>query len=244
MQDPQDNTIEEEIALIKNKATMIRVFMVWSPPDPTTILNVECVLIVDGSVNRQRADIYYQGGNTYILPRGTTFNGSPAANQARDAFNFIFPDTNGHHPSSAIMETSARLRIDGVSIAFNFEDFELQNFTDQSSNGDSRMTFSFRTVESLKKPIRSNRRQLVNFARKQFDRMVAVYPVPHTQASYSLTTQPLQLAGGLGSFSLWLLTMSLDRPGLQNIDRFVYITSGETPRTRTTPAQDSLLEDF
>lgn len=240
VQDPRDETINEDIAVIKNKSTMIRVFMVWSPPDPTTILNAECLLTVDGNAYRKFGDIYYRGGKTYILPRGGFFNGSPSANQARDAFNFTFDESKGYRSSGSIMETFASISIDGKFIGGSFEDFELNNFTDQSSNSDSRMTISFRRLASPDKPMQSSQRELVDFARKQFDRMVAVYPVPKSQASYSLSSTTLQL-DSLGSIALGLLTWSLDT---RVVDNYVYITSGGTPRTRTSARGNSLLEDY
>lgn len=244
VQDPRDNTLNEDIAIIKNKATMVRVFLIWSPPDPTSILNVECVLIADGVLQRQMADIHYTGGRTFVFPAGSDFGGSAPDFLARDAYNFTFPATKGHHPSGAFMNVSASLRIDGNSVAFQSEEYELRNFTDQSGNGDSRMTFAFHTIETTDKPLLSGSRQVISKAREQFDRMVAVYPAPHTQASYSVTTEPHRLAGGLGRAALWLLAQSFHVPGREHIDRYVLLSAGRPPRTRSTPEPLSVLEDW
>ena len=244
IQTPPFEDLQETVPLVAEKSTMVRVFLIWSPPDPTVIRNVTCRLNADGDADAITADIYYVGGKTYVIPQGSQANplgGSVSdisrLRAAQEAYNFEFPRTLGHHPTGSTSTIEAHLDAGGTSYPGRTEQFGLRTSA-------KTLHFSFRTIESIDKPLVKNEAALAAFARTQFERILAVYPAPHTRAQMYFTAAPTRIAGSLGAFSTWLLEASLNTPGSEYIDLFVMIAAGKTPDRRNQPGRTGMVSDW
>ncbi len=238
VQDPPGAEIEENIPMIREKSTMIRVFVIWSPPDPTHIADAVCHLEVDGVKSVIAADLWYEEGRTFVIPKGT----DPARSlgginlYGLDAYNFEFPETRGHHPAGTIMDVEARLDFSGATVASARENFDVRVYRDAN---DGRLDIAFETLENDDKPFLKNDSDLYAFAAAQFERMVALYPVPRKFSSFSFTRNTFKYPG-FNTLTMWLLAGSRDHPGNHFVDRFIFITPGAS----RNPPRTSFLTDW
>lgn len=170
-------------------------------------------------------------------PLGGGYSDMSRLRNAQEAFNFEFPRTQGHHPAGSTCTIEAHLEAGGKSYGERMDQFALRAAA-------KTLDISFRTIESTEKPLVKDAAALAAFARVQFDRMVAVYPVPHTGARMYFTGEPTRIAGSLGALSTWILEASLDTPGNDYIDLFVMIAAGKIPDRPNKPGRTGMVADW
>ncbi|MFH1741509.1 MAG: FG-GAP repeat protein [bacterium] len=213
IQHPADSLINEDIPLIKDKATMVRVFVIWSPPDPTTIHAI-CRLDIDGRTEQIEADVTYSGGQTTVTPTDGTY--TPPGSE--HAFNFQFPP-DGYYPSGASMQTEARLISGGATLARRVEEFDLCDFTDRNRDGE--FVVKFMAMETGASPTTKTRAELRQTAVDQLARLTAIYPIPHRKASAYIDVTSIDF-DDIWVWK-WYATLTLFEPDY--VDFFVVFTS-------------------
>jgi len=252
VQDPPDERAEE-IPLVRDKATMVRVFVLGDLPDGTVIRDVEAQLQTGEGVMAQiTADLHFNKKRAQVVPhadRQLFISGSAAA-QARsallyDAYNFEFP--NGHGagtfgvlPRQDPFTVTVHLVRGNEPLGSLAEGFPLRSFTDTDGNGRRRLSFHF--VETADRMLRDRPgtpaadAALSSLARQQIDGLIALFPVPHTQVEMVVDlggvhmlpgTAPAEVSTFLSRFFLAALGADV------LVDRFVLVVPGPTVDRRS-----------
>lgn len=245
---------------MREKATMVRVFVNGNVPDGTIIRDVVADLRTSDGVTEQIvADLHFMGGRGFVV-RADDRNAfeifSPAVLQEiltrfRDAFDFEFrdghgPGTFGMIPARNPLSVSVELRQGDRLLGAATESFTLRRFTD--ADGDERHRLSFHFIETpdhqLITPPRIGGRKNLRASRlpqEQFDALLAVYPVPHTQGELLVDYRVLPMGGTDPLSYLQLVALFHLASQASTIDRFVFITPGETDSQRSVV--DELTND-
>jgi len=242
IQDPPGEQ-PEEIPLVRDKATMVRVFILGDVPDGTVIPDVVGHAMTSEGIEEQiAADLHFFGRRAFVVPvEDRQFLTGPLLTTARtllfyEAFNFEFPDGHGVGTWGVLpraqFNVSFDLRRGNELLASASEAFPLRSFTDADGDATHRLSFHFVDAvdQTFPAPTFRTNQALFNLARRQFDAVVATYPIPHRQADLlvdlgSRFRLPDTNQGTVLGFQI-AFTLAADKPDA--VDRFVMVLRGAT----------------
>jgi CSLREA domain-containing protein len=250
IQDPPGADPDEEIALVREKNTMVRVFVTGSARDGTVFRNVIGRVSAGGLDQEIEADLHFSGGNAEVVPIAEREIFDSGSIERRfnfyDAFNFEFPrgpdGPFGVAPQGPLLAVEASLRVAGVVSGTDEQEFPLRPFTDTDGNGQLLLSFHF--LETSEKPLLTQpagategnvNPAILTFIQGQFDQLVAAYPVPHRRAMFRIDPRVRRFLGlGPDALGLFLeqFEQSLSRDAASGVDRFVFITPAQTEDRR------------
>lgn len=262
IQDPPDQRAEE-IPLVREKATMVRVFVSGQIPDGTVFTDAIGRISADGIEQEIQADLHFSGGKAQVVPVGDRriFETPGKENVVRtvnfwDAFNFEFPggpgDPFGVAPAGPLLAVEMSLSIGGQPPATSEEEFPLRRFTD--ANSDSRLILSFHFMASDAVPLLTSpsgnrlgdvNSAMLSFIVNQVGQLVAVYPVPLPRTTFQIdptvrTLNDLSINELVTFLANFQRSLAGDGGFSSTVDRFAFITPG---RTATRRAFNTVLSD-
>ncbi len=232
----------QDIPLIKNKATMVRVFVELLPEDIEELNNIIVELEFDGQKYYETANLIRFDGKLYIVPDKvlTKFRNYKKENNKEgidtlnlmyslDSFNFDYPYSPLYPRTNEQITIKTRIysnygeknNIDNIL----FKDFKVKSFSQE----DYKIYFQRWSKDGQASDFEmvNNNENFNNMIKKHFNYLIATYPIPEDKGKYNYDNGAIISGRGLLNLGKLAAMCSV----FKDFDKTVFIVPKDTLRS-------------